>query len=136
MASPAPPTRPRLRDRYNRRQDQIVRDAAAVFAERGYDQTPIQDLAAAIGLAAGGIYHYVSSKEKLLALICDQLMDPLLERARELLDSDAAAVDHLRALVHLWVSHAIEHRDHMLVFQQERHVIERGPQWSDVRSNR
>jgi hypothetical protein len=29
-----------------------------------------------------------------------------------------------------------EHRDHMLVFQQERHVIEHGDQWRDIRASR
>ena len=114
----------------------MVRDAAKVFAEHGYDQTTIQDLADAIGLAAGGIYHYVGSKEQLLACICNQLMDPLLDRARELLEAEAPPAEQLRALVRLWVTHVTEHRDHMLVFQQERHVIERGAQWAGVRASR
>ena len=130
------PTRPKLAERYDRRQQQLVRDAAKVFAERGYDQTTIQDLAAAIDLAPGGIYHYVGSKERLLALICEQLMDPLLEQAQELLDPDAPAVGQLRSIVRLWVGHVVAHRDHMLVFQQERHVMERGPRWRDVRESR
>jgi TetR/AcrR family transcriptional regulator, cholesterol catabolism regulator len=136
VASPAPPARPRLRDRYERKQQQVIRDAARVFADRGYDQTTIQDLAEAMGLAAGGIYHYFGSKEQLLARICDQLMDPLLVRARELLDSAAAPGDQLRALVRLWVTHVTENREHMLVFQQERHLIERGAQWRDIRASR
>lgn len=130
------PTRPRLRERYDRKQQQLVRGAARVFAEHGYDQTTIQDLAAAVDLAAGGIYHYVGSKDRLLAMICDQLMDPLLEQARELIAAEADAVLQLRSLVRLWVTHVTEHRDHMLVFQQERHVIEHGPQWRQVRASR
>lgn len=136
VASRPRPTRPALRDRYDRRQERVVRGAAEVFAEHGYDQTTIQDLADAIGLAAGGIYHYVGSKEHLLACIFNQLMDPLLDRARELLDTEAPPAEQLRALVRLWVTHVTEHRDHMLVFQQERHVIERGEQWAGVRASR
>jgi AcrR family transcriptional regulator len=136
VTSPARPSRPRLRDRYDRKQQQVIRDAAKVFAAHGYDQTTIQDLGEAIGLAAGGIYHYVGSKEQLLARICDQIMDPLLERARELLAADAPPAQQLRDLVRLWVTHVTEHRDHMLVFQQERHVIERGAQWRDIRTAR
>ena len=132
----APPTRPVLRDRYDRRRQAVVQQAARVFAERGYDQTSIQDLAEAIGLAAGGIYHYIGSKEQLLIRICDQLMDPLLDRAREVAASDADPEAQLRAIVRLWVAQVVEHRDHMLVFQQERHVIESGDQWRGVRSGR
>jgi TetR/AcrR family transcriptional regulator, cholesterol catabolism regulator len=114
----------------------VVREAAKVFAERGYDQTSIQDLTKAVGLAAGGLYHYIGSKEELLVSICDQLMEPLLGHARELLDEEAAAADQLRDLVRLWVAHVIEHRHHMLVFQQERQAIERGAQWRRVRNSR
>jgi TetR/AcrR family transcriptional regulator, cholesterol catabolism regulator len=114
----------------------VVREAAKVFAERGYDQTSIQDLTKAVGLAAGGLYHYIGSKQELLVSICDQLMEPLLGRAHELLDEEAAAADQLRDLVRLWVAHVIEHRHHMLVFQQERQAIERGAQWRRVRNSR
>jgi TetR/AcrR family transcriptional regulator, cholesterol catabolism regulator len=130
------PTRPKLRDRYDRKQQQLVRQAARLFADRGYDQTTIQDLAQEIDLAAGGIYHYVGSKENLLAMICDQLMDPLLERTRELLKEPADPAAQLRELVRLWVDHVTENRDHMLVFQQERHVIETGEQWREARASR
>ncbi len=137
MSSPSRPIRPKQRDRYDRKQQQLARDAASVFAAHGYDQTTIQDLADAIDWAAGSIYHYVDSKEGLLALICDQLMDPLLSRAQELLDhDDADPREQLRELVRLWVTHVTTHRDHMLVFQQERHMIEQGPQWRQVRASR
>jgi hypothetical protein len=29
-----------------------------------------------------------------------------------------------------------DHRDHLLVFQQERHVIDHGEQWRDIRTSR
>ena len=131
-----PPTKPALRARYDRRQDEVVRAAARVFAEHGYDQTSVQELTDQIGLAAGGLYHYFPSKEQLLIRICDQLVDPLLESARVLVAAEADPEQELRDLVRLWVGQVIEYRDHMLVFQQERHIIERGEQWRAVRSSR
>ena len=132
----ARPTRPALRERYDRRRAEVVLGAASVFAERGYDQTSVPELAEALGLAAGSLYHYFPSKEHLLRAICDQLMDPLLEQAEALLDEPREPADQLRALVRLWVEHVVAHRDHMLVFQQERHVIERGAAWRGVRASR
>ncbi len=125
-----PPTRPRLRERYEGRRSEVIRAAAKLFAERGYDRTTMQDLADAAGLAAGGLYHYVGSKEAILIAICDELMEPLLAAADEL------AEPGLEPLVQLWVAHVVAHRDHVLVFQQERHVIEREPQWQHVRQTR
>ena len=130
------PTRPALHERYDRRQAEVVLDAARVFAARGYDQTSVPQLAAELGLAAGSLYHYFGGKEQLLIAICDQLMDPLLEQAEALLEEPREPAEQLRALVRLWVEHVVAHRDHMLVFQQERHVIEHGPQWKQVRDDR
>jgi TetR/AcrR family transcriptional regulator, cholesterol catabolism regulator len=134
---PAPsPSRPALRERYERRQDELVRQAARTFARRGYDQTTMQDLAGSMGLATGALYHYFASKEDLLAAICDQLMEPLLARARELMAAGGDGDRRLLELVRLWVAHVVTHRDHMLVFQQERHVIGSGERWRSVRAAR
>ena len=130
------PSRPALRERYDRRRQETVHRAAKVFAKQGYDQTTMQELASTMGLATGALYHYFGAKEQLLRAICDQLMEPLLDRARALVAEPAPAPEQLRALVRLWVAHVIEHRDHMLVFQQERHVIESGPEWRGVRASR
>ena len=130
------PSRPAQRERYDRRRAEVVLGAARVFAERGYDQTSVPELAEALGLAAGSLYHYFGSKEQLLRAICDQLMDPLLEQAEALLEEPREPAEQLRALVRLWVEHVVAHRDHMLVFQQERHVIERGAAWRGVRASR
>jgi TetR/AcrR family transcriptional regulator, cholesterol catabolism regulator len=135
-AMPPRPDRAALRERYDRKRAQVVLDAARVFARQGYDQTSVPELSEALGMAAGALYHYFDSKEELLIAICDQLMDPLLAEARQLLDADQPPDERLRALLRLWVAHVIEHRDHMLVFQQERHVIERGEQWRKVRESR
>jgi TetR/AcrR family transcriptional regulator, cholesterol catabolism regulator len=130
------PTRPALRQRYDRRRREVVYQAAKVFAGQGYDQTTMQELAATMGLATGALYHYFGGKQQLLGAICDQLMEPLLEQATDLLDDDEPAERQLRMLVRLWVAHVVAHRDHMLVFQQERHVIESGDRWRSVRASR
>src|SRR5215203_6588217 len=130
----ARPTRPALRERYDRRRAEVVLGAARVFAERGYDQTSVPELAEALGLAAGSLYHYFGGKEQLLRAICDQLMDPLLERAEALLAEPREPAEELRALVRLWVEHVIAHRAHMLVFQQERHVIRSEEHTSELQS--
>lgn len=136
MAVTTPPTRPALRERYERRRREVIATAARLFAERGYRETSMGDLTAATGLAAGGIYHYIESKDELLISICDELLDPLLERAREILAAEAPAEEHVRQLLRAWLAHIASHRDHMLVFAQERHVIEREPQWRRVRRQR
>lgn len=130
------PDSPRTGARWDRRRAELVTEAARVFARNGYDQTSVPELGEALGRATGAIYHYFPSKEELLIAICDQLMEPLLSEAEALASGPDPAADQLRALVRLWVAHVIEHRDHMLVFQQERHAIDHGAQWREVRASR
>jgi AcrR family transcriptional regulator len=132
----APPTRPALRERYERRQLEVVDVAARLFAERGYHATSVSDLVQATGLASGGLYHYIGSKEQLLLRICDRLMDPLLEEAQAIERGPEPAVERLRLLVRTWMSHVERHRDHMLVFAQERRVLEADERWQQVRRKR
>jgi len=132
----SPPTRPALRARYERRRAEVVAAAARTFAERGYHGTSIDDLIAATGLTRGGLYHYTESKEALLIAVLDELMDPLIERARALLAEPAAPEEHLRALTRAWLEHIAGHRDHMVVFNQERRTLERDPAWRHIRAAR
>ena len=136
MPAVPPPTRPALRARYEGRRAELIDAAAKAFAEGGYKETSIADLSAATGLAAGGIYHYIGSKENLLIAICDDLLAPLLEEGREIVAADAPPERQLRELLRVWLAHVETHRAHMLVFAQERHLIEREPQWRAVRRQR
>jgi len=136
MPLPSPPTRPALRARFEARRREVIDTAAKLFAERGYDGTSISELTAATGLAAGGLYHYIEGKDDLLIAICDELLEPLLERAREIVTAQAPPVEQLRELVEAWVAHVVAHRHHMLVFTQERQAIERQARWRRVRSQR
>src|SRR5579862_1308171 len=97
MPAPTPPTRPALRARYDQRR------RALVFAERGYHATTIAALLDATGLSSGALYHYVTARDELLVLICDELMDPLLDRAREIVATDEPPQDQLRALLRAWL---------------------------------
>jgi TetR/AcrR family transcriptional regulator, cholesterol catabolism regulator len=136
MSVPSPPTRPALRARYEARRREVVAAAARLFAERGYDATSISELTEATGLAAGGLYHYTEGKDELLIAICDELLEPLLEQAREIAAAEAPPVEQLRELLTAWVAHVVSHRHHMLVFTQERQAIERQRRWRHVRSQR
>lgn len=46
---------------------ELLDQAAALFAERGYSGTTLQDIAEAMGLSRPALYRYVSNKEELLA---------------------------------------------------------------------
>jgi AcrR family transcriptional regulator len=128
--------RPLLRRRYDERQAEVVSIAARLFARRGYQATSITELSEATGLAAGGLYHYIGNKDSLLGLICDELLEPLIAQAGEIVQQDGSAASHLRKVLRIWLEHIETHQNHMLVFVQERQVMEQEPQWRRVRAQR
>jgi AcrR family transcriptional regulator len=48
------------------RRTELTRQAARLFAERGYHGTSIGDLAAALGVQKGSLYAHIASKQELL----------------------------------------------------------------------
>jgi len=128
--------RSRGREKFDRRRREVVNTAARLFAERGYRNTSIDDLVEATGLQRGGLYHYIDSKQHLLLLTHEELIEPLLVRAEEIAAGDVSADVKLRALLRAWVTHVATHRDHMVVFSEERRLIESDPAWVDVRAAR
>ncbi|HWF55230.1 MAG TPA: TetR/AcrR family transcriptional regulator [Solirubrobacteraceae bacterium] len=131
-----PPTRHALRERYDLKQQVVIDHAATEFALRGFHATSMHDLTLATGLTPGGLYHYIGSKDNLLVMICDRLMEPLLAEAREIAAADWPADEQLRQIVRVWMATVAQDTDHMRVFLQERHVLEDGSQWRKVRRQR
>ena len=57
--------------------DRLLTVVVAVFNERGYDGTSMEDLSARLGIGKSSIYHHVESKEELLRLALDRALDAL-----------------------------------------------------------
>jgi TetR/AcrR family transcriptional regulator len=57
--------RPRAAD-YDDKRAAILRRAAELFAEKGYDRTSMTEIAAALGVSKALFYHYYPSKDALL----------------------------------------------------------------------
>jgi AcrR family transcriptional regulator len=96
------------RTAYDEKLESILRTAAGIFAEKGYHQASIRDIARATRVSLSGLYYYFNSKEELLFLIQDHAFGTLLanlERLIEGVDDPHRALrllmeNHLRYFVH------------------------------------
>lgn len=79
----------------------VLRQAIALFNERGYDATSISDIASALGVTKSAIYHHFPSKESLLAAALDEALEGLSAAvdSAAAATSDGSAYDRLRASV-------------------------------------
>jgi TetR/AcrR family transcriptional regulator, cholesterol catabolism regulator len=59
---------------------EIVDRAAELFEQRGYHDVSMEEIAAAVGLRKPSLYHYVDSKDQILALIHHEFMDLVIGR--------------------------------------------------------
>jgi AcrR family transcriptional regulator len=57
---------------------EIVAIAEKLFLEKGYEETTIDDILEHTGLSKGGFYHYFKSKEEVLTVSIDTLMQDML----------------------------------------------------------
>jgi AcrR family transcriptional regulator len=89
-----------------RRERQILQAAEDLFYEKGFDATGVDAIAERVGITGGGIYRYFASKDEILGVLFDELIDTALEQLPSLTDDPG---HDLRALIEAHVSLAMEY---------------------------
>ena len=108
MARPADPYR----------RETILRAATEVFAEQGFSDTRLVDIAQRAGVVVSTLYLYFGSKEEMVSAIAR-------ENRQILLDQLGPVLEHLRGeedivqFVEIVLAFAKEHRDQIIVFNLE-----------------
>ncbi|WP_417543919.1 TetR/AcrR family transcriptional regulator [Marinobacter sp.] len=77
----------------------LLREAARLFRDKGYERTTVRDLAAAVGIQSGSLFHHFRTKEEILKAVMVEtirLNTAVMQAAMEAADSSR---DKLRALV-------------------------------------
>jgi AcrR family transcriptional regulator len=93
---------PGLRKRANGKREKIVRSAAKLFLERGYDNVSINDIIDVVGGSKGTIYSNFGSKEKLFEAVVERMCSDVTIR----IDTRAVGTleEQLTRIAHSFVS--------------------------------
>jgi AcrR family transcriptional regulator len=103
---------------------EILRTAARLFQQRGYDATSMNDVAAALKLSKGGLYHHFQSKDEILYEIMNHAMEITEERVLNPVRGIADAEERLRALIRLHIEVVLSPRDREItVMLHENHPL-------------
>ena len=117
------------------RREAIVDTSARVFARRGYHATGITELCAANDLGKGALYHYIGSKEELLAAIHDRVMDEVMLGADRVAAAGGRPSQQLAMLGDELLDVIHRYPDHVWVFLHEFPALT-GPRAAQFRVRR
>ena len=103
---------------------EILRAAARLFQQQGYDATSMNDVAAALKLSKGGLYHHFQSKDEILYNIMSHAMDITEERVINVARRIEGAEERLRTLIRLHIEVVLSEEDREItVMLHENHPL-------------
>ena len=106
---------------------EILRAAARLFQQQGYDATSMNDVAAALKLSKGGLYHHFQSKDEILFHIMSHAMDITEERVINAARRIEGAEERLRMLIRLHIEVVLSEEDREItVMLHENHPLPSG----------
>ncbi len=116
-------------------QDAIVAASVELFGERGYHATSVQEIVTAAGVTKGAFYHYFASKDDVLVLIHDLVVDHVWNQTRAIADREVPPDQAIELIVQAIVRSVSQHRDAVKVFFRDRDSLS-GKSMEHVRAKR
>jgi len=103
---------------------EILRTAARLFQQRGYDATSMNDVAAALKLSKGGLYHHFQGKDEILFEIMNHAMEITQERVLAPVRGIPDPEDRLRSLIRRHMEVVLSPQDREItVMLHENHPL-------------
>jgi len=103
---------------------EILRAAARLFQQQGYDATSMNDVAAALKLSKGGLYHHFQSKDEILFHIMSHAMEITEQRVINAVRRIDGMEERLRTLIRLHIQVVLSPEDREItVMLHENHPL-------------
>jgi len=111
------------RTAYDAKLESILRTAASIFAEKGYHQASIRDIARATNVSLSGLYYYFQSKEELLFLIQDHAFGTLVQNLERLLGDVEDPHRRIRLFIENHLRYFVNNMAEMKVLSHEADTL-------------
>ena len=102
---------------------EIITTAAALFKEKSFSATSVQDIADALNVTKAALYYYITSKEEILYEIFDQTMTTAELRLEQLLERKLPAEELLREVIYNQIMAYIDEMPNITIFFSETHNL-------------
>jgi AcrR family transcriptional regulator len=107
------------------RREHLVRLAAELFAEKGYQATTVRNIADEAGILSGSLYHHFDSKESIVDEILTSFFDELTAANQAALERGGDPRTVLAALVRICFGTLVPHRAAIMVMQNDWNYLRR-----------
>jgi len=107
MRDTAAPGQPASRAADEGRRNALVLAAARLFREQGYERTTVRELAAAVGLQSGSLFHHFRNKEEILLAVMANGIQSVIDEGQALLNGEDDAAQCLEGLFRLHMNSLI-----------------------------
>jgi len=106
------------------RREELLAIAAGLFAERGFKNTTVRDIADAAGILSGSLYHHFDSKEAMVDELLDTFQTELWKEYDEIEASALSPRKKLEAVVRASFDAIDHHHSEVAIFQNDAaHLI-------------
>lgn len=107
------------------RRERIIRAAITVFRRSGFHTATTKDIAQEADMTQSNLYNYVSSKQDVLFLVCDQLVNLYQSAVDEALRRNETSHDRLVEALRAVITVMSAHRDEVQLLYNETHALEK-----------
>jgi AcrR family transcriptional regulator len=110
----------------------ILGCAAELFARKGIGATTVREIADAVGLLSGSLYHHFESKDAIVAEILAGYLQAIKDRYARVLASGKGPAESLHDLVLTSLQVASEQPQATAIYQNELHYLRERERFHDV----
>ncbi|MFT4156639.1 MAG: TetR/AcrR family transcriptional regulator [Microbacterium sp.] len=101
------------------RSDAILRQAARLFATRGFNGVSLEDIGASVGVSGPALYRHFAGKQALLGTLLVKVSEDLMDGGTRVADSASSDAERMRALVRFHVDFALGNADVIRVHDRD-----------------
>ncbi|MCW2600222.1 MAG: transcriptional regulator TetR family [Frankiales bacterium] len=106
------------------RREVILERAADLFAKQGVAATTVREIAEAVGILSGSLYHHFASKDAIVDAIVSSFMDDLVARYDAVLATETDPASRLRGLVQASIATSAEHPHATEIYQNDARYLQ------------
>ena len=97
-----------------RRRKEIFDASAHLFLEKGFNETPMREIAEAAGVGKSTLYDYFKTKDEIILFCFDQEIDKITQCAQEIIQQDLDVIEKVRRITKIQMDSLVANKNFFL----------------------